>query len=71
MAEDAATRGLVPELVDVSSTFERKIQAVAAHRSQFERTSIEATLRAYAEEVGGGTPAERLWRFPTSRDPAP
>ena len=71
VAEDATSRGLVPELVDVEATFERKIQAIAAHRSQFERTSIEATLRAYAEEVGGGTPAERLWRFPTSRDPAP
>lgn len=62
VAEDATARGLVPELVDVAATFERKIQAVAAHRSQFERTSIEAVLRGYAEELGGGTPVERLWR---------
>lgn len=61
IAEDAAARNLEPTVVDVSTTFERKVQAVAVHRSQFDRASIEPALRSYAETVGGGAPAERLW----------
>ncbi len=59
-----AAPDLVPELVDVTDAFERKVQAVAAHRSQFSRGEIEPTLRRYASLVGGGRVVERLWRAP-------
>jgi LmbE family N-acetylglucosaminyl deacetylase len=62
VAAVANARGLTPEVVDVSATFERKVQAVAVHRSQFDRASIEPVLRGYAETLGDGMPAERLWR---------
>jgi LmbE family N-acetylglucosaminyl deacetylase len=65
VAAAATARGLRAELVDVSASFERKIQAVAAHRSQFARGAIEPALRGYAEAIGGGAPAERLW-WPTA-----
>lgn len=60
----AAAPDLEPELVDVTDALERKLQAVAAHRSQFERATIEPTLRRYAEGLVAGRVVERLWRAP-------
>ncbi len=68
-ADPAAHAGehLEPYVVDVTDQFEAKIQAIAAHRSQFSRDENEARLRAYANRVASqaGLPnrvAERLWR---------
>jgi LmbE family N-acetylglucosaminyl deacetylase len=60
----AAAPDLEPELVDVTDTFERKLQAVAAHRSQLDRAEIEPTLRRYAEGLTGARAVERVWRAP-------
>tara|TARA_R110002096_G_scaffold433887_5_gene653947 strand:- start:65310 stop:66485 length:1176 start_codon:yes stop_codon:yes gene_type:complete len=59
---------LAPEYEDISEHFEAKIQAIAAHRSQFRRSENEDRLRTYAELLaaeagfGGGQLAERVWR---------
>ncbi|HKG26449.1 MAG TPA: PIG-L family deacetylase [Thermomicrobiales bacterium] len=58
--------------VDVTSTWEKKIAAIMAYPSQLatvfdyvdsgsSKEEIEALMRAYATEAGGGIPAERFW----------
>lgn len=59
---------LVPEVIDITAHFEGKIQAIAAHRSQFRRSENEDRLRDYAgalaREAGlsSSSLAERIWR---------
>lgn len=77
LAEIAAL-GLRPEpplLIDVAATWETKLAAIFAYRSQLPvifraylhggnaEHEIDAAMRAYAFQVGGGTLAERLWRL--------
>lgn len=59
---------LTPEVIDVTPVFERKIQSIAVHRSQYSRRENEERLRAYAgavaaaaPDLGAGRLAERLW----------
>lgn len=71
-ADPAAVAGdrLQPVVEDVTDQFEAKMQAIAAHRSQFSRAENEARLRAYAADIAkqAGLPsghlAERVWRVP-------
>ena len=62
---------LLPEYVDITDHFEAKIQAIAAHRSQFSRAENEDRLHAYANalatEAGFADThlAERIWRVQT------
>ncbi len=66
----AALDGLVltPHYQDITEVFEVKIQAIAAHRSQFSRLENEERLQRYASELANeagmpsGRLAERLWR---------
>jgi LmbE family N-acetylglucosaminyl deacetylase len=60
---------LVPELTDITETFELKMQAIAAHASQFTRAENEGRLLEYARRTAyeGGLPngrlAERVWKL--------
>jgi LmbE family N-acetylglucosaminyl deacetylase len=60
---------LTAEVIDVTASFEAKIQAVAAHRSQFRREENEGRLKHYASALAAraGLPdghlAERIWRL--------
>ncbi len=63
----ALTAGLRAETADISEVLDRKIAAIAAYASQVPvlfgaAEAMPAAVRAYAEAVGGGTPAERYWR---------
>jgi LmbE family N-acetylglucosaminyl deacetylase len=57
-----------PELVPLSEqALEAKVAAIACYGSQVSsfwggRDNIDATVRAFAEQTGGGEPAERYWR---------
>lgn len=65
----------VGALVDVSSVWDRKIDAIMAYPSQLKvifeqyvgagssREAIDAVMAAYSKEVGGGRNAERFWRI--------
>lgn len=64
----------VGALVDVSETWEAKIDAIMAYPSQLvtifnyvdagaTRPEIASLLRAYATSTGGGVPVERFWRL--------
>jgi LmbE family N-acetylglucosaminyl deacetylase len=49
-----------------------KVAAIACYRSQIssffaDEAEMAARVRTYAEVVGGGQPAERLWRNPPTR----
>jgi LmbE family N-acetylglucosaminyl deacetylase len=65
MATTRATgEPVVRELTE--DALERKIEAINCYQSQHSvifrlQGDPEAATRAYAERVGGGTPAERLW----------
>jgi len=61
-------------LVDVTGVWQAKLEAIMAYPSQLAtvfgyvnsgstREEIEAVMRRYAEEAGGGTAAERFWRI--------
>lgn len=61
-------RRLDAHYVDISEHFEQKMQAIAAHRSQFHRGENQERLQGYAQEVASraGMPralAERIWRY--------
>jgi LmbE family N-acetylglucosaminyl deacetylase len=64
----------VAAIVDVSEVWQSKIAAIMAYPSQLavifsyvgkghSREQIDAVMTAYALEVGGDTPAERLWKL--------
>ena len=67
-AEEMGDVALVPEFVDITDHFEAKLQAIAAHRSQFHRSENETRLRDYAATLAAeaglptGCLAERVWR---------
>ena len=72
--EECGERLEVAALVEIGSTWERKIDAILCYRSQLARTfryaniggdreEIETLLRRYALAAGGGTPVERFWRL--------
>jgi LmbE family N-acetylglucosaminyl deacetylase len=61
-------------LVDVTGVWQAKLEAIMAYPSQLAtvfgyvdsgstREEIDTVMRRYAEEVGGGTAAERFWRI--------
>jgi LmbE family N-acetylglucosaminyl deacetylase len=63
----------IAAVVDVTEVWEEKLAAIMAYPSQLatvfayvdagsSRDEIDAVLRAYATEVGGGAPGERFWR---------
>lgn len=64
----------VAGLVDVTTVWEKKIDAIMAYPSQLAvifggyvgdgstRSEIDIAMRNYAESVGGGVAAERFWR---------
>ena len=68
---------LAPEpaaVVDVAATWDAKLAAILAYRSQLEAVfryadagsspaEIDAVMSAYARRVGAGAPAERFWRL--------
>ena len=76
-AERLATAGVpltVAAVVDVDATWPTKLAAIMAYPSQLtavfvpsgagpSRGEIDAVMRAYAVEAGGGRPAERFWRL--------
>ncbi len=52
----------------VEEALEIKIAAIAQYRSQLStfwtsQAQMAAAIRAFVEQVGGGSPAERYWRF--------
>jgi LmbE family N-acetylglucosaminyl deacetylase len=61
---------LESELVQLdAASLAVKVAAIACYRSQIssffaDQAEMAARVRAYAEIVGGGQPAERLWRNP-------
>jgi len=61
-----------PELLLLSEeALQAKIAAIACYRSQLSTfwpsaAEMAAAVRAFAEQVGDGTPAERYWRLQTS-----
>ena len=71
----AGTPLQVTALVDVSSVWEKKIDAIMAYPSQLEvifgqyvgagssRAEIDAVRSAYSKEAGDGRNAERFWRI--------
>lgn len=70
-AEQAAalTAGLRAEVAAIGEVLDRKVAAIAAYQSQLpvlfdSAAAMPAAVRAYAEAVGGGAPAERYWRRP-------
>ena len=66
------TRGLASEIVPFTEAdLKAKGRAVAAYTSQIntfwkDPEEIEPSLRAYAEHIGEGRLAERLWRLPVA-----
>lgn len=64
---------LESELVQLdAASLAVKVAAIACYRSQIssffaDKAEMAARVRAYAEVVGGGQPAERLWRNPLTR----
>jgi LmbE family N-acetylglucosaminyl deacetylase len=68
----AALRGeaLEPELIELDeAALAAKIAAIACYRSQLstffqDNAEMAARVRAYAETVGSGRPAERWWHTP-------
>lgn len=71
---DLAGQVEVAALVDVSSVWATKIDAIMAYPSQLptifdyvavghSREQIDAAMSAYARALGGGVPAERFWRL--------
>jgi LmbE family N-acetylglucosaminyl deacetylase len=61
-------------VVDVGSVWQSKIDAIMAYPSQLavifgyvgaghSREQIDAVMRSYATDAGGGTPAERFWKL--------
>jgi LmbE family N-acetylglucosaminyl deacetylase len=71
----AETRGLAPEIVLLAEAdLTAKSRAVAAYTSQISTfwesaADLEPGLRAYAERLGSGRLAERLWRVPAAGSP--
>jgi LmbE family N-acetylglucosaminyl deacetylase len=64
----------IAAVVDVTAVWERKLSAIEAYPSQLPtvfggggsghtRRAIDAQLRRYAEEIGGGVGSERFWRL--------
>ncbi len=61
-------------VIDVSTTWETKLDAILAYPSQMatvfsyvgagsSRAEIDARMRPDAERIGGGVPAERYWKL--------
>ncbi len=85
LAEVAAQgiRSEAPILIDVAATWAAKLAAIFAYRSQLPvifrdylhggdaREEIAAAMRAYAEQVGGTSLCERMWRLTPLPDPSP
>ncbi len=71
----AETRGLAPEVIFLEAAdLAAKSRAVAAYASQLSTfwksaAEVEPSLRAYAELLGSGRLAERLWRVPATGNP--
>lgn len=65
----------IAELVDVTTVWDRKIDAIMAYPSQLKvifeqyvgagssRQAIDQVMSAYSKEVGNGRKAERFWRI--------
>lgn len=59
---------LEPVTLDIAATLDRKVAAVLAYASQIDALfgGIEparAAILAYAQAIGSGVPAERIWRL--------
>lgn len=75
LAELAADHPVEPAAaIDVAAVWPAKLAAILAYASQLETVfdyvgsastpeAIDATMRAYADGVGDGVPAERFWRL--------
>jgi LmbE family N-acetylglucosaminyl deacetylase len=64
----AIARDLEPATLDITATLDRKIAAVLAYTSQIDalfgdRDQARAAITAYAQAIGAGAPAERIWRL--------
>jgi LmbE family N-acetylglucosaminyl deacetylase len=66
---------LEPELIELDeAALAAKVEAIACYRSQLssffkDEAEMAARVRAYAETVGAGRPAERLWKRAATASP--